>query len=231
MAREAADSATDVTNAERNKPPHQDQNPSLLAARNRPKHHDKKSLVLMTCNASCLLSSGRELSLLHLLTSSAVDVATVTECKMTETAKEFVVADYTTFLPKVPKVKSKTRVIILVKNDLITRANVHLCQDLMDSQTQSVWLPFGPVSSMGDYTLCGVYVVDRLGKKCAAAQEGGEGAFNSVTKAELVTLVSQLLAANASVNVGLEKYKEMHRQANNAALEATEALEELREKG
>jgi hypothetical protein len=73
-------------------------------------------------------------------------------------------------------------------------------------------------------------VVDGLGKKCAAAQEGGEGAFNSVTKAELVALVSQLLAANVSVNVGLENYKEMHQQANNAALEAIKALEELREK-
>jgi GTP cyclohydrolase III len=73
-------------------------------------------------------------------------------------------------------------------------------------------------------------VVDWLGKKCAAAQEGGEGAFNSVTNAELVALVSQLLAAYVSVNVGLEKYKEMHRQANNAALQATKALEELREK-
>jgi hypothetical protein len=27
----------------------------------------------------------------------------------------------------------------------------------MDSQTQSVWLRFGPVSSMGGFTLCGVY--------------------------------------------------------------------------
>jgi hypothetical protein len=43
--------------------------------------------------------------------------------------------------------KSKTRVIILVKNDLVTRANVHICRDLMDSQMQSVWLRFGPVSS------------------------------------------------------------------------------------
>jgi hypothetical protein len=90
-----------------------------------------------------------------------VDIATVTECKMTETAKDFTVAGYTTFFPKVPKGKSKTRVIILVKNDLVTRANVHLCPDLMDSRTQSIWLRFGPVSSssstMGGFTLCGVY--------------------------------------------------------------------------
>jgi hypothetical protein len=99
MAREAADSATEVTNAARNKPPLQDQKPlhqvpkpSLVTARNRPKHHDKKSLILMTWNASRLMSSGRELALLHLLTSSAVDIATVTECKMTETAKDFAVA-------------------------------------------------------------------------------------------------------------------------------------------
>jgi hypothetical protein len=152
MARDAADSATEVTNAARNKPPHQDQKPSLVVARNRPKHQDKKSsLVLMTWNASRLLSSGRELALLHLLTSSAVDLATVTECKMIETAKDFAV------FPKVPKGKSKTQVIILVKNDLVTSANVHLCPDLMDSRTQSIWLRFGPVSSMGGFTLCGVY--------------------------------------------------------------------------
>jgi exonuclease III len=140
-AREAANSATEVTNA----------------ARNKPTNHDKKSLVLMTWNASRLLSSGRELALLHLLTSLAVDIATVTECKMTETANDFAVAGYTTYLPIVPKGKSKTRVIILVKNDLVTSANVHLCRDLMDSQTQPVWLRFGPVSSMGGFTLCGVY--------------------------------------------------------------------------
>jgi hypothetical protein len=44
-----------------------------------------------------------------------VDVATVTWCEMTETAKDFAVAGYTTFFPKVPKGKSKTRVIILVQ--------------------------------------------------------------------------------------------------------------------
>jgi hypothetical protein len=81
----------------------------------------------------------------------------VTECKMAETDNNFAVAGYTTFLPLVPKGKSKTRIIILVKNDLVTRANVHICCDLMDRQTQSVWLRFGPVSSMGGFTLCGVY--------------------------------------------------------------------------
>jgi hypothetical protein len=45
-AREAANSATEVTNA----------------ARNKLTNHDKKSLVLMTWNASRLLSSGRELA-------------------------------------------------------------------------------------------------------------------------------------------------------------------------
>jgi hypothetical protein len=165
MAREAADSATEVTNAAKNKPPHQDQKPphqkqkpSLVATRNRPKHQDKKSsLVLMTWNASCLLSLRRELALLHLLTSSAVHIATVTECELAKTAKDFVVAGYTSFFPMVPKGKSKTQVIILVKNDLVTSANVHLCNDLMDSQTQSIWLRFGPVLSMGGVTLCGVY--------------------------------------------------------------------------
>jgi hypothetical protein len=76
---------------------------------------------------------------------------------MTETANDFAVAGYTTYLPLVPKRKSKTIVIILVKNDLVTSANVHLCRNLKDSQTQSVWLRFGPVSSMGGFTLCGVH--------------------------------------------------------------------------
>jgi hypothetical protein len=60
-----------------------------------------------------------------------------------------------------------SRVITLVKNDLVARANVHLCPDLMDSRTQSIWLQFGPISfsssssssssTMGAFTLCGVY--------------------------------------------------------------------------
>jgi hypothetical protein len=88
MARDAADTATGVTNAVRKQTTTQDQ---------------KSSLVLMTWNASRLLSYGRELALLHLLTSSSVDVATVTKCEMTETEKDIAVAGYTTFLPKVPK--------------------------------------------------------------------------------------------------------------------------------
>jgi hypothetical protein len=122
-AREGADSATEVTKAARNTPT------------NIPTNQNRKSLVLMTWNASRLLSSGRELALLNLLISSAVDIATVNKCVMAETANDFAVAGYTTFLPLVPKGKSKTRVIILVKNDLVTSANVHICRDLMDSQT------------------------------------------------------------------------------------------------
>jgi hypothetical protein len=122
-----------------------------------PPKQDRNSLVLMTLNASRLLSSGRELALSNLLVSSSVDIATVTDCEMPEMANDFAVAGYKTFLPLVPKGKSKTRVIILVKNGLVTSANVHICPDLMDNQIQSVWLRFGPVSSMGGFTLCGVY--------------------------------------------------------------------------
>jgi hypothetical protein len=100
-----------------------------------PPGQDRKSLVLMTWNASRLLSSGRELALSNLLISSAVDIATVTECEMPETANDFAVAGYTTFHPLVPKGKSKTRVIILVKNDLVTRANAHVCHDLTSATT------------------------------------------------------------------------------------------------
>jgi hypothetical protein len=86
-----------------------------------------------------------------------VDIATLTECEMVETANNFAVAGYMTFLPLVPKGKSKTRVIILVKNDLVTRANAHVCHNFMDNKTQSVWLRFGPVPPMGGFTLCGLY--------------------------------------------------------------------------
>jgi hypothetical protein len=140
-ARDAADLATEATKAAGRGP----------------------SLTLMTWNASRLLSSGRELALLHLLTSLDVDIATVTECEIPETVKEFAVADYTTFFPKVPEGKLKMRVISLVKNNLVAKANVHLCPDLMDCQTQSIWLRFGPTSSksssstLGAFTLCGVY--------------------------------------------------------------------------
>jgi hypothetical protein len=77
--------------------------------------------------------------------------------------KDFAVAGYTTFFPKVPEGKSKTRVITLVKNNLVASANVHLCHDLMDCQTQSIWLQFCPTSSksssltLGAFALCGVY--------------------------------------------------------------------------
>jgi hypothetical protein len=81
----------------------------------------------------------------------------VTECEMPETANDFAAAGYTTFHPLVPKGKSKTKVIILFKNGLVTSANIHVCPDLMDNQIQLVWLQFGPVSSMGGFTLCGVY--------------------------------------------------------------------------
>jgi hypothetical protein len=74
-AREAADSATEVTHS-----------PTNL-----PTNHKRKSLVLMTLNASRLFSLGRELALLNLLISSAVDIATVTECEMVETAYDFAV--------------------------------------------------------------------------------------------------------------------------------------------
>jgi hypothetical protein len=85
-ARDAADLATEATKAAGRGP----------------------SLTLMTWNASRPLSSGRELALLHLLTSLDVDVATVTECEIPETVKDFALAGYTTFFPKVPEGKSKT---------------------------------------------------------------------------------------------------------------------------
>jgi hypothetical protein len=85
---------------------------------------------------------GRELALVNILTSTGAEVATITDCKIPEGSGEFSEAGYTTFSPTPSLQGGKTRVIILVKNDLAVRANVKVIKDIMDPAVQSVWLHF-----------------------------------------------------------------------------------------
>jgi hypothetical protein len=109
------------------------------------------------------LAGGRELALVNILTSTGVDVATITECKILEGSREFSVAGYTTFSPTPSLQGGKTRVIILLKNDLAVRANVKVIKDIMDPAIQSVWLHFShhrigsDSSSLGAFILGGIY--------------------------------------------------------------------------
>jgi hypothetical protein len=99
-------------------------------------------MKLLTWNACRLLAGGMELALINILTSSGADVATITECEFPEGSGEFSVSGYMTFLPTSSLQGGKTRVIILVKNDLAVRANVKVIKDIMDPAVQSVWLHF-----------------------------------------------------------------------------------------
>jgi hypothetical protein len=99
--------------------------------------------------------------LVNLLTSTGADVATITECKIPEGSGEFSVASYTTFSPPPSLQQGKTRVIILVKNDLAVRANVKVIKDIMDPAVQSVRLQFSHhrigSSTLGAFILGGIY--------------------------------------------------------------------------
>jgi hypothetical protein len=95
------------------------------------KNKGKNSMKLLTWNACRLLSGGRELALVNLLTSTGADVATITECEIPEGSGEFSLA---------------TRVLVLVKNDLAVRANVKVIADIMDPSVQLVWLHFSHYS-------------------------------------------------------------------------------------
>jgi hypothetical protein len=95
-------------------------------------------MKLLTWNACRLLARGRKLALINILTSSGADVATITECQIPEGSGEFSVAGHTTFSSTPSLQGGKTRVLILVKNDLAVRANVKVNKDIMDSAVQSV---------------------------------------------------------------------------------------------
>jgi hypothetical protein len=120
-------------------------------------------MKLLTWNACRLLAGGRELALVNILTSTGVDVATITECEIPEGSREFSVAGYTTFLPTPSRQGGKTRVIILVKNDLAVRVNVKVIKDIMDPAVQSVWMHFSHhrigsgSSTLGAFILGGIY--------------------------------------------------------------------------
>jgi hypothetical protein len=122
------------------------------------------SLTAMIWNANKLLSAGRELTLVNLLEATGTDIVTKMDCELPHTTDEFSVAGLTTFLPFV-LAGGKTRVIVLVKNNLAMKANVRLCADLMDPRIQTVWLCFdvhlirssGRAASLGAFTIRGVY--------------------------------------------------------------------------
>jgi hypothetical protein len=120
-------------------------------------------MKLLTRNACRLLAGGRELALINILTSSGAYVATITECEIPEWSGEFSVAGYTTFLPTPSLQGGKTRLIILVKNDLAVRAKVKVIKDIMDLAVQSVWLHFShhrigsSSSTLGAFILGGIY--------------------------------------------------------------------------
>jgi hypothetical protein len=104
------------------------------------------------------------LALVNILTSSGADVATITECEIPEGSGEFSVAGYTTYSPP-QNAGGKTRVIVLVKNDLSVRAEVKVIPDIMDPAVQSVWLHFNhhkigsstQGATLGAFVLGGIY--------------------------------------------------------------------------
>jgi hypothetical protein len=118
-------------------------------------------MKLLTWNTTRLLARGRELALVNILTSSGTDIATITECEIPEGSGEFSVAGYTTFSPTPSLQGGKTRVLILVKNDLAVRANVKVIADIMDPAIQSVWLHFSHhrmgSATRGAFILGGIY--------------------------------------------------------------------------
>jgi hypothetical protein len=110
----------------------------LFLAAGGEKKPDGNSMKLLTWNACRLLAVGRQLALVNILQSTGADVATVTECEIPEGSGEISVAGYTTFAPPLSLQGGKTRVLILVKNDLAVRANVKVIADIMDPTVQSV---------------------------------------------------------------------------------------------
>jgi hypothetical protein len=122
------------------------------------------SMKLLKWNACRLLARGRELALVNLLQSTGEDISTITECKIQEGSGEFSVTGYTTFTPP-PNAGRKSRVLVLVKNDLAVRANVKVITVIMDPSVQSVWLHFShhtisnatQGATQGAFVLGGIY--------------------------------------------------------------------------
>jgi hypothetical protein len=96
----------------------------------------------MMWNSEGILSSGRELALLNLLTDNDVDVCIVTETEIPSSGHgDFNVVGYQSYLPLVPSELLKTAknwVVVLVRSALATVTKIR--SDLMHAAVQSVWI-------------------------------------------------------------------------------------------
>jgi hypothetical protein len=96
-------------------------------------------LVCITWNAANLTQGSRELALINLLEETRVDIAIVTETELPSTSAEFKLSGYVTFSPIVAS-GGKTRVLVLVCEDVATKSNARLRKDLMTESVPSVWI-------------------------------------------------------------------------------------------
>jgi hypothetical protein len=96
----------------------------------------------MTLNAEGILSSGRELTLLNLLTANAVDVGIITETEIPASSHgNFNVEGYHTFLPVSHSELLKTdkyRVMVVVRSAMAALTKIRL--DLMHLAVQTIWI-------------------------------------------------------------------------------------------
>jgi hypothetical protein len=95
----------------------------------------------MAWNSEGILSSGRELALLNLLTDNDVDISIVTETEIPASSHgDFNVEGYHSYLRQASELlkTAKYRVVVLVRSALATATKIRL--DLMHSAVQLVWI-------------------------------------------------------------------------------------------
>jgi hypothetical protein len=96
----------------------------------------------MTWNAEGILSCGRELALLNLLTANDVNVGIITETEIpTSSHWDFNVEGYHTFLPVSHSELLKTakyRVMVVVRSAMA--ALTKIWHDLMHPAVQTIWI-------------------------------------------------------------------------------------------
>jgi hypothetical protein len=96
----------------------------------------------MNWNAEGILSNGRELALLNLLTANNIDVGIITETEIPSSDHgDFKVKGYHSFLPLSHSELLKTakyRVVVVVRSALAAMAKIWI--DLMHSTVQSIWI-------------------------------------------------------------------------------------------
>jgi hypothetical protein len=96
----------------------------------------------MTWNAEGILSSGRELALLSLLTANDIDVGIITETEIpTSSHRDFNVEGYHTFLPVSHSELLKTakyRVMVVVRSAIAAQTKIR--PDLMHPAEQTIWI-------------------------------------------------------------------------------------------